>query len=292
MGKEPRQRIIWPLPPLEPKIEFVDVYPSAAGLFKKKQGFWDHIAGGGRREVFARPFDVVADGHGKIYISDVGSHSVKVLDLNEKTLKTFVRVKRPLGMTLGRDGRLYVVDGFSKRVMVIAPSGDVLAFIGGREELKNPSFVALNEELGRLYVSDTLGHRIAVFSMDGESLFTFGEPGNGPGQFAAPQGLAIDEGGRLWVADFLNARIQIFDAQGRFLDTFGEQCIQYWCFENPKDLDISKDGTVFITDHRKSLLLAYSPEQKLLFPTGSESRTAHPLDFSTPAGIFIDKNGK
>ena len=48
-----------------------------------------------------------------------------------------------------------------------------------------------------------------------------GGPGNGPGQFNSPYGLAVDVDGILYVADARNQRIQKFNADGEFLVSFG-----------------------------------------------------------------------
>ncbi len=46
---------------------------------------------------------------------------------------------------------------------------------------------------------------------------SWGEPGNGPGQFSTPHGIASDSNGNIYVADRNNGRIQVFDGNGAFL---------------------------------------------------------------------------
>jgi hypothetical protein len=50
---------------------------------------------------------------------------------------------------------------------------------------------------------------VQMFNLDGELLMWFGEPGQGPGQFSLPSGIA-KRGELLAVADTLNHRIQLF----------------------------------------------------------------------------------
>jgi len=61
-------------------------------------------------------------------------------------------------------------------------------------------------------------NRVHKFDKDGNHLFSFGEWGEGPGQFRQPHSLAMDSKGRLFVADRGNNRIQIFDQQGKLLE--------------------------------------------------------------------------
>ena len=90
------------------------------------------------------------------------------------------------------------------------------------QEMTRPAYLAIDDDSGRVFVSDGKDHVIGVFDMAGQLLFNIGESGNGDGQFYAPQGLAI-AAGKLYVADMLNARIQYFDLQGGYLGRFGER---------------------------------------------------------------------
>ena len=48
-----------------------------------------------------------------------------------------------------------------------------------------------------------LGHRIGIYGPDGEMLARFGDPeeGEGPGQFIAPHGVAVDSHGDIYVGE-------------------------------------------------------------------------------------------
>ncbi len=53
-------------------------------------------------------------------------------------------------------------------------------------------------------------HRVQRFDRQGKLLDLWGEPGNGPGQFASPWALELDGQGALHVVDSMNHRIQRF----------------------------------------------------------------------------------
>ena len=44
-----------------------------------------------------------------------------------------------------------------------------------------------------------------------------GQDGKGPGQFALPDGVGVDNAGNVWVADSQNNRIQRFSLDGKVL---------------------------------------------------------------------------
>src|SRR5439155_3030800 len=80
-----------------------------------------------------------------------------------------------------------------------------------------PTNLALSPQ-GEMYVSDGYGNaRIHKFSPDGRLLFSWGEPGSGPGQFQIPHGIAVDLQGTVYVADRENSRIQLFSPDGKYL---------------------------------------------------------------------------
>ena len=69
-----------------------------------------------------------------------------------------------------------------------------------------------------MYISDGYGNaRIHRFSPDGIHLFSWGEPGSGPGEFRLPHGIAVAPDGTVVVADRENSRLQFFSPDGRFL---------------------------------------------------------------------------
>jgi hypothetical protein len=89
-------------------------------------------------------------------------------------------------------------------------------------KLLAPTNLALDEEHGRLLVSDTGGYAVHVFDLEGNLLRTIGELGAAPGLFARPKGVAIDRAGLIYAVDAVTCVVQIFDLEGRLLLFFGQ----------------------------------------------------------------------
>ena len=80
-----------------------------------------------------------------------------------------------------------------------------------------PTNLALSPS-GEMYVSDGYGNaRVHKFDPNGQLLFSWGEPGSGPGQFQVPHGIAVGPDGTVYVADRENSRIQLFNPAGSYL---------------------------------------------------------------------------
>ena len=80
----------------------------------------------------------------------------------------------------------------------------------GGGPFNHPTNLALGPG-GEMYVADGYGNcRVHKFSPEGELLHSWGEPGEGPGQFNLPHGVGVDRSGRVAVADRENDRVQFF----------------------------------------------------------------------------------
>jgi peptidylamidoglycolate lyase len=130
----------------------------------------------------------------------------------------------PHGLTIDRQGDLWVTDVLLHQVFKFGPSGELLLTLGqarvpgaDRTHFNLPTDVAVLPD-GSFYVSDGYGNaRVVKFSATGEYQFEWGRKGTGPGEFDLPHAIDVDDEGRVYVADRSNARIQVFDPNGRFL---------------------------------------------------------------------------
>ena len=82
-----------------------------------------------------------------------------------------------------------------------------------RSPLIHGTWIELNGIAG---VDDApgLGHRVSVYSRDGQRVALFGaeDEGEGPGEFIAPHGIAVDSRGDIYVGEVANT------IRGRELD--------------------------------------------------------------------------
>ena len=119
---------------------------------------------------FMIPHNIAIDPQDNVYVADREAHRVQVFDAEGNLQAIWNNIHRPCGLTVGPDGNIYVGE---------------LNGVGLVEDC--PGY----------------GHRIEVFSPSGKLLARFGDAaeGDGPGQFIAPHGIAVDSAGDIYVGE-------------------------------------------------------------------------------------------
>ena len=139
---------------------------------------------------------------------------------------------------------------------------------------------------GELFVSDGYGNaRVHKFSPDGELLLSWGEWGDGPGQFELSHCVRVDERDRVWVCDRSNNRIQIFDTEGNYLD-------QWTGLRHPDALHFDPvDDVVYVAELDQQVSL-YTKAGELITQWGGGVSSDKPGEFlACPHGIWSDSRG-
>ncbi|MEO8603854.1 MAG: flippase activity-associated protein Agl23 [bacterium] len=76
----------------------------------------------------------------------------------------------------------------------------------------------------------------------------YGKPGNEPGEFAEPRGMATDKAGNLYVADVKNNRIQKIGPDGNVVTSWGTEGNGQGQFKDPSGVAVGPDGNVYVAD--------------------------------------------
>ena len=103
----------------------------------------------------------------------------------------------PHGIWVTRDDRVLVADRENSRVQVFNRDGE---FQEEWTDLHRPTDLYVDEDQGAVYISELSG-RVSVLDLEGTLITRLGEPGTGPGQFAAPHDVWLDDQGALYVCE-------------------------------------------------------------------------------------------
>lgn len=195
-------------------------------VFDAKGNFLRKI---GKPADFDRLSSVTVDPKGeRLYVVDIGGvnssrHQVRVFDaVNGNQLFDIGRrgagpgeFNLPRDVAIGKDGRIYVVDGGNFRVQVFDRDGKYLSSFGevGKQlgNFARPKEIAVDPE-GNVYVADSAFGNFQIFSSEGQLLMYIGERGSvdAPALYMLPSGIAVDEDGRIYFVDQWFKRIDIY----------------------------------------------------------------------------------
>ncbi|MFV9506273.1 MAG: flippase activity-associated protein Agl23 [Oscillochloridaceae bacterium umkhey_bin13] len=168
---------------------------------------------------------------------------------------------------------------------------------------------AVTDAEGQLYLADTGGHRIHVYSPTGELVRSFGSFGSAADQLYEPRGLAIDNQGNLYVADTWNARVVKYGPDGRVLATWGSGSQDLadgrratitdgdptrneanpLGFFGPRGIAVDNRGNVYIADTGNKRVIVTDDEGTFLYQIGSAG--AGPGQFNEPTSVAVDAQG-
>ncbi len=282
----PEQPIVWPEPPQMARIRLVSMFsgPEDLGINPSFIArIWEWIAGPEPRAM-VRPYAVGTDGE-RLVVTDPGAGAVHVFDMNRRDYERIDRagdqaLVSPVGVALA-DGNLYVSDSALNEIFIFDSKGKLKASVAG---LQRPTGLAIDPQSGRLYVAETMNHRIVVFDRNGARLFDFGKRGIGDGEFNFPSHLTI-HGDRIYVNDTMNFRLQVFSLDGIFQSTFGRQGDGSGSFAHPKGVGLDSEGHVYVVDALFDRVQIFDDQGRFLLAFGEPGGT--PGAFWLPSGLFI-----
>ncbi|MDF1592102.1 MAG: hypothetical protein P1P89_11350 [Desulfobacterales bacterium] len=157
------------------------------------------------------------DSQGRVYVFTRSEHPVLVFDPDGRFLGSWGEdiFSRPHGILITPDDIAYCTDDKDHTVRKCTLDGKVLMTLGTKDQptdtgydgknwrtikksgppFHRPTNLALSPG-GDMYVSDGYGNaRVHKFSPEGKLLFSWGEPGDGPGQFAIVHSVRTDKKG-------------------------------------------------------------------------------------------------
>jgi DNA-binding beta-propeller fold protein YncE len=310
------KKLVWPSPPNIARVKWLDYFAgmkidiTPAATAKPKQTWMDRLAGGqSETEKYnpktfpfqlVGPYGIAIDSKGLVYVADQKVGAVFIF--NPETHDTqlirngyeahFAWIN---GLAIDDDDRLFVSDGKLHRVLIFNPKHEMVNQI--TEGLVDPVGLALDTANRFLYVVDTQQDQVIVYDADTLKLLRrIGTGGKNhylttPGDFGAPQGIAVDQDGDVYVTDTLNDRVEIFDADGNFISTFGKAGDGPGTFSRPKGLAIDGDGHIWVADSMQDRLQVFNRQGQVLTYIGS-GHGELPGQFKVLVGVAIDKKNR
>jgi sugar lactone lactonase YvrE len=150
-----------------------------------------------------------------------------------------------------------------------------------------------------LYATDDPGGRIIKIDLaTGNRVGAYGQTGNGPLEFNAPYGVAIEPVSHdLYVAERGNHRVQRITADGKFVMGWGSLGTAPGQFDSPIGIAADSKGNVYVVDHNNNRVQKFHVSQNtdgtwnvnVVAVWGSPG--AAKGQFNAPYGITLDPGG-
>lgn len=211
------------------------------------------------------------------------------------------RLDNPSGLAVDDDGNIWVVDANRGMLDIFAPDGTYLeswggpgdgdgqfAFFAGMHQFGNGD-VAFGPD-GSIYVLESGNFRVQRFGSDRGFVLSWGEEGEGDGQFLRPVSIAVDPSGNVFVSDAQRADVQVFDAEGRFLTAFGGLGVEEGQLILPQGLAVDARGMLWVVDRGNSRLQQFDAEGTVHAVVGKVGSDAG--EFSQPYDVAVDPMGR
>lgn len=182
------------------------------------------------------------------------------------------QLKRPAGVDIAEDGRVYVVDAGNRRMSVFAPRGRYLFSFGtsGKGRLRAPVNVAIKgsevwvteRRFRTIYVYDLEGTYLRAFTPKGEPKFNWG-----------PLAISFDSSGSPRVTDVGSTdlhRVIFFSADGSRTATFGKTVQANSVIDSPSEfffpsgIAVAKNGNVYVSDSNNRRIQVFKPTGEML----------------------------
>jgi DNA-binding beta-propeller fold protein YncE len=286
--------IFYPAPPTPPRLQFVTAFSDGKQLAgKTDSGFAQWVVGEAKasptadRTRFESPYGLAVHNN-RVYICDVGFNRVHIVDLATRQYDILKsdRLKNPVNITIEPDGTKYVADSGAGKVLVFDAQDRLVSEIGEPGQWV-PIDVAVRGN--EVFVTDTTGGEVEVWSKQGSFLRKIGEKGMGPDQLQNPTNLDFGPDGRLYVVDTFLQIVKVFDpAQGHFAGTVGRPGQTVGTFARPKGIAIAPDGTIYVADSQWDVVQIFNPAGQLLLVLGEPGKLPHSMGL--PAGVAVDRS--
>jgi DNA-binding beta-propeller fold protein YncE len=265
-------KIVWPEPPELPRIEFRAVlmgqkidWAELKTKKKRKRSWMDILAG-------SQP-----------------DHQIRNL-----SKKIGFQLRRPYGVAVDSAGNIYVADQGVGAIFIFPESlkGKVELIKNGVDApLRTVNGLAIDNDTGRLFVTEVQPHQVMVLNKLHQPIAEFGT-----GVLVSPAGIAIDEANRLiYVVDTQQDQVLVFDADKytllRRIGTSGKKhtLTSPGNFSLPTGVAVDQNGNVYVTDTLNDRVEIFDADGNFISQFGSPGDG--PGYFSRPKGIAIDRDG-
>ncbi len=234
-----------------------------------------------------KPTGITVGPDGLIYVADTHEHCVTVFSEDGELVTAWGAYGTGPGEFIyptdvaflvddvGAIERIYVSEyGGSERISAFDASHEFL-FSFGEEgsnasgepvQFARPQSIVVDQDRRELIVTDSSNHRVGRFTLDGELISWIGRsdglPGEAPGEFRYPYGLAMLDDGTILVSEFGGNRVQRLDVErGVSIGVYGGPGFEVGELRTPWGVAAAGDRA-FVLDSGNNRVQSFDPARQ------------------------------
>ena len=183
-------------------------------------------------------------------------------------------------------------------IYVYDRNGNPYFSFGGPDIFEWPVGIAVDDERGRIYVTDVRKQDVLAFDKKGNFLYSMLEKAGKDADpvestFNFPLDVEVASDGRVVVLDSMNARVKVYSPEGEFQAVWGQRGDSGQSFGLIKGLAIDSEDNLYITDADSNSVKLFDIEGTSLTTFGGEYRgggagLVAAAGFHLVSGIEID----
>ena len=230
---------------------------------------------------FKRPFGVCADDNSNVYVADIKSNKVSILQKNNFIREIEHSFRGPHSLFY-HNGRVLISEYYGKEVSQL----DILDYSikniikfkkNNYKSLNGPAGLLINEDL--IYVCDCESNAIKRFSMDGiyhsatTGLDGWSTRDNKYSSFNKPHSLIFTDNGDIIICDTWNNRLAILDANGvikNFVHKYFNNK-KFMLFNLPVSICEFDNKFYIVSEYGSSSLLVFNKQFELVCDLNNNS---------------------
>ncbi len=259
-------KVFYPAVEDSAKIQFLTFYSYSSNLEEKRSKFQENILGKQTDFEIKKPYGVEIKNN-KLYISDVGTATITILDLTKKTFRAFNpqgngNLRLPVNSFIDDEENLYVVDILQKKIFKYDSNGKYLLNFGLSEN-KAPSDIFIKDT--KVWVCDSKNNRINVYE-EGSNKFLYYFPESIEGNddwLYSPTNIYVSKN-KVYVSDMGSGSVKIYTHEGKYLNTVGSFGQNMGQFVRPKGVAVDNDENLYVVDGSFHNTQIFNKEGELL----------------------------
>ena len=287
------QKLVWPSPPDEARIEYVASAQNFKDLGMEKGFFskvYDYLVGD-EEPIISSPFGMHTD-ETRVYVTDTSSRALHIFDKEENEHVTVRGTDNetflyPIDVVSDSKGNIFVSDSVRAKVYVFEEDGDY-SYTIALPVFQRPVGIAVSSDNKNLYIVDALASKIHITTLKGKFIKSIGKKGSKDGEFNRPTFIDLADDGKLYVSDSMNHRVQILDHDGNFVRKFGELGQNIGNFGSPRGIALDSHNNIYVSDVMFNNIQIFNANGELLMVLGGYGRGFG--EFALPEDISITKD--